>query len=137
MIGAKNVCRLLHLHLQLKYSSRSIHLITSRSYILHLGDDGRSGASGREEEVHYSSLGIVRDTEARVSPVRIPSVEGCARYDDYRASWTRLIPTTRRLREDAPRARFFPRSLCKFSHAPHRRAIIRPFLRIPLRISAG
>lgn len=74
---------------------------------MHLGNDGRSGASGREEEVHYSSLGIVRDTEARVSPVRIPSVEGCARYDDYRASWTRLIPTTRRLHEDAPRARSF------------------------------
>lgn len=81
-------------------------------------NDGKSGASGRREEVHYS-LGIVRDTEARVSPARIPSVEGCARYDDYRASWTRLIPTTR-LHDDVPRARFFPRPLCKFSHAPRR-----------------
>jgi len=44
-----------YIYIQLKYSSRSIHLITSRSYILHLGNDGRSGASGREEEVHYSS----------------------------------------------------------------------------------
>lgn len=103
---------------------------------IHLGNDGRSGVFGRKEEVHYSSLGIMRDTEARVNSARIPSVEGCARYDDYRAS--RLIPTTRRLHERTALARrFFPRSLCKFSHAPHGRAIIRPFLRIPLRISTG
>lgn len=56
----------------------------------YLGNDGRLGRRGSAFE------------ESRSAPTygeaRILSVEGCARYDDYRASWTWLIPTTRRRR---------------------------------------
>jgi len=70
-----------------------------------IGNDRRSDVLDASERkyIRWNCVAHLRTSRlSRASQIRILSVEGCARYDDYRASWTWLIPTTRRRRGCPP-----------------------------------
>jgi len=111
-LRSTRICRPFHLSTVKIFVALYWHfyLNTSRLYMyVYLGNDRRSDVLDASERkyIRWNCVAHLRTSRlSRASQVRILSVEGCARYDDYRASWTWLIPTTRRRRGRPPRRSF-------------------------------